>query len=367
MKMIAFHLPQFHAIKENDEWWGEGFTEWTNVRRAEPLFLGHHQPRVPLDNNYYDLLEKDVRQWQGKIAKQYGIFGFCFYHYWFDGKLLLEKPLELMLKDGEPDIPFCLSWANEPWTRTWDGKEHEVLISQNYGGKDDWHKHFEYLLNFFTDRRYIKVANKPLFLIYRLDHINNYEEMIAFWRKAAIENGFEGLHIAQIKNSFCDKDLVGVDSVVFLEPMNTINFHIPFASLDNFWRKGKVLANKTFLKTAKNPPKIFLGTKSYDYIWKHILSRNVSKNKVPIYPGAFVDWDNSPRRGKFGFMITGASPDKFEIYLRKLVEKTRREYKTDFIFINAWNEWAEGAYLEPDDKHQFGFLEAIKKVLESIE
>lgn len=366
MKVIAFHLPQFHVIKENDEWWGQGFTEWNNVRKAKPLFLGHYQPRVPLNNNYYNLLDRGVRHWQGELAKKYGIYGFCFYHYWFNGKLLLERPLELMLKDGEPNLPFCLSWANEPWTRTWDGKEHEILMPQSYGDEKDWKIHFDYLLRFFEDGRYIKINDMPLFLIYRLDQVKNYESMIAFWRKLAKEQDFKDLYIAQIMNSFFDEDLASVDSRVLLEPMNTINFHVPFHSLNSFIRKGKVLANKTVFKNSDNLPEFLLGTSKYDYIWKYILSRKAVGNTVPIFPGAFVDWDNSPRRGTSGFIITGAHPTKFKSYFGKLVEKTKNQYKTDYIFINAWNEWAEGAYLEPDNENRYGYLESIKNVLESF-
>ena len=159
-KIIAFYLPQFHRIPENDKWWGEGFTEWTNTKSSKPLFKGHDQPKEPLNDNYYNLLDKDTRKWQGELAKKYGIYAFCYYHYWFNGKLLLQKPIEKMLNQNEPNLPFCMCWANEPWSRSWDGREKEVIMPQAYGEKKQWKKHFDYLLPFFKDTRYIKVGNK---------------------------------------------------------------------------------------------------------------------------------------------------------------------------------------------------------------
>ena len=167
MKIIAFYLPQFHRVPENDKWWGEGFTEWTNTSRAKPLFVGHRQPRIPQNENYYDLLNPEVQEWQANLARKFGIFGFCYYHYWFNGKRLLEKPLETVLSTGKPDFPFCLSWANEPWTKTWEGNDKEVLMAQTYGDEADWLEHINYLLKCFKDDRYIKVDGCPQFLIYR--------------------------------------------------------------------------------------------------------------------------------------------------------------------------------------------------------
>lgn len=195
MKIIAFYLPQFHDIPENDEWWGKGFTEWVNVKKAKPMYKGHEQPRVPLNNNYYNLLDDEVKVWQAELAKQYGIYGFCYYHYWFNGKLLLEKPMSQMLSNKKIDIPFCICWANEPWTRAWVG-EKKVLITQKYGKIDDWVKHFNYLLPFFKDNRYIKNDNKPFFVIYRPEIIGCLKEMVECWDRLAKKNGFKGIDFA---------------------------------------------------------------------------------------------------------------------------------------------------------------------------
>ena len=195
MKIIAFYLPQFHDIPENDEWWGKGFTEWVNVKKAQPLYKGHEQPRIPMNENYYNLLDDNVKIWQANIAKEYGIYGFCYYHYWFGGKLLLEKPMEQMLKNPKVDIPFCISWANEPWTKAWVN-ESKVLIPQFYGGKKEWKEHFDYLLPFFKDNRYIKEDNKPLFIIYRAEVIDCLNGMLDYWTELAQQNGFSGMKYA---------------------------------------------------------------------------------------------------------------------------------------------------------------------------
>lgn len=198
MRFIAFYLPQFHTFPENDEWWGKGFTEWTNVKKAKQLFSWQYQPRKPYQDNYYDLDKefKTTMSWQIRIAKEYGLEGFCFYHYWFEnGKKLMEKPIENFLKDQELDMPFCLSWANEPWTRAWDGSSQQVIMPQAYGDKEEWMKHFEYLLSFFKDDRYIKVDEKPMFLIYRIELIPNIDEMLKLWNDLAIKAGFDGLFI----------------------------------------------------------------------------------------------------------------------------------------------------------------------------
>lgn len=208
MKIITFYLPQFHEIPENNEWWGKGFTEWVNVKKAQPLYEGHEQPRVPLNENYYNLLDPNVQVWQAKIAKEYGVYGFCYYHYWFNGKLLLEKPMENMLKNRDIDIPFCVCWANEPWTRAWVG-ETKVLIPQLYGEKREWKEHFDYLLPFFKDSRYICDDGKPLVVIYRPEVIECLNEMLDYWNELAIQEGFEGLTYAYQNIDFdlkADKD-----------------------------------------------------------------------------------------------------------------------------------------------------------------
>ncbi|HEM5166089.1 TPA: glycoside hydrolase family 99-like domain-containing protein, partial [Streptococcus suis] len=203
MRPIAFYLPQFHAIPENDEWWGEGFTEWTNMKAATPLFEGHLQPRIPLDNNYYNLLDEKTMEWQVELAKKYGLYGFCFYHYWFNGHMLLEKPMEMMLNNPNINFPYMICWANEPWTNAWkaDGNE-KTLIAQHYGREKEWKQHFEYLLQFFKDKNYIVENNKPMLLIYRPEIIECLNEMLDYWNELAIEAGFSGIDFAYQQVSY---------------------------------------------------------------------------------------------------------------------------------------------------------------------
>ena len=367
MKVIAFYLPQFHEIPENNEWWGKGFTEWVNVKKAKPLFEGHNQPRVPLNENYYNLLDGKTQKEQVEMANKYGVYGFCFYHYWFDGKLLLEKPVENFLKDKSLDTHYCICWANEHWTNAWANKEAKVLIEQRYGNEKEWKEHFDYLLKFFKDERYIKEDNKPLLVIYRPELIDCLKEMFDFWNKEAIKNGFDGVNFAYQHAGYtvspkCDESLFKY----------ALEYHPNCAQV--FMNAEK----KSFLNTAKKQIALFFekylkinireklkGNKlkhyDYDEIWKYIINMKPRNNKC--IPGAFVDWDNTPRRGYKGFVIDGANPQKFKDYFSKQIKHAKEDYKKDMIFIFSWNEWAEGGYLEPDEKNKFGYLEGIKSAL----
>ncbi len=343
LKYIAFYLPQFHTVKENDEWWGEGFTEWTNTKKALPLFDGHRQPREPLHDHYYDLTDPAAHQWQSDLLKEYNIYGLCFYHYWFCGKLLLQKPAELLLGHQEIDTRFCFSWANEPWTRNWDGRQYSVLMPQNYGDRDDWKRHFDYLLPFFRDERYIKVDGKPLFALYVADEIDGCAEMIAFWRILAAENGLPGLFIAETKRHRYEPDVAGTDACIEFEPSLTVY-------------GGYTLYNTH--QYILNTMHIF----SYDEVWNMMLTRESKYGGKEKFCGAFVDWDNSPRVGVKARVCIGADPDKFKSYLSRLTKKCIAEGNDRFIFINAWNEWAEGTFLEPDKNNGYGYLNAVKDV-----
>lgn len=344
-KVIAFYLPQFHAIPENDEWWGKGFTEWSNTKKAEPLYPGHYQPREPLNHNYYNLLDVSTLKNQAKLAREYGIYGFCIYQYWFGGKKLLEKPAELILENKDIDINFCISWANEPWTRAWDGKDKQVLMEQKYGNSDDWTAHFNYLLPFFKDERYIKIDGKPVFVIYRSNNIENVDDMVSHCNKLAIKYGFKGIYLLETLNSFQNKPVMNQsDGVIEFEPMFTMRHGLPYIT-----QFKRLLRKKLGL----------LDTMDYDYLWSRITRRHRSYTGKDRYLGAFVDWDNTARKGKNGLVVTGATPEKFGAYLKQQVSSSNQE----FIFINAWNEWAEGAYLEPDEKYKFQYLEQIKELL----
>lgn len=367
MKIIAFYLPQFHTFPENDKWWGKGFTEWTNTKKAKPLFREHNQPRTPLDENYYNLLNDDVKKWQCDLAKEYGVYGFCYYHYWFkDGKKLMEKPLEQMLKNPEIDMPFCLSWANEPWSRRWDGSENEIIMPQEYGGKEEWKKHFEYLYDFFVDERYIKINGSPLFVIYKPEIIPNLNEMLDYWNELAKQNGFKEIVFAYQYPMFYylkDKDDSRFTYGIQFEPFFS-NTDIECSVKNKKEKIQFLLKNPTIFfrriknRLCKNRPNLY----SYKSTWKRILKSKPNNDKMIL--GAFVDWDNTARRGKNATCYVGANPQRFKVYMKKLIEKDKAEYHKNMIFINAWNEWAEGTYLEPDEKNGYQYLEAIKEILQ---
>ena len=365
MKIIAFYLPQFHAIPENDEWWGEGFTEWVNVKNARPLFDGHNQPRIPLHNNYYNLLDQTTLQWQTDLANQYGIYGFCMYHYWFHGHKLLEKPVENFLNNKSLHINFCICWANENWTNAWASSERKVLIEQDYGDKDEWERHFYYLLPFFCDDRYIKEDNKPFMVILRPDIIECRQEMFACWDRLARQNGFDGMIFAsQYPGS--EQAEAQLDYCIEYQPNYAYRWSKNQAYQLAKQQKDKLMSqlNKLFrthmFSTMNYEPK--LEKRDYDILWNAILSHKPISNKC--IPGVFIDWDNTPRRGIRGSVCVGVTPEKFESYFEKLILKVKKEYKTDYIFIFSWNEWAEGGYLEPDEKNGYRYLEIIRDVLQ---
>lgn len=376
MKIIPFYLPQFHNIPENDEWWGEGFTEWTNVKSATPLYEGHVQPKVPLGGEYYNLLDDDVKIWQARIAKEHGIYGFCYYHYWFNGKLLLEKPMEQMLANKDVDIPFCICWTNEAWTKAWVGNERKVLIPQKYGDKLEWKEHFDYLLPFLKDDRYICEDGKPIIIIYRPYIIPCLEDMLNYWKELAVKAGFPGLktmciisdvHIDDTNKYDCFDNIIEWQPHMARSAKKKSSSYI-IRSLKKIRRK---IINVFEEKTGKDLNQIdFLSKKfsessmrfqSYDDIWKTILKMPpIRGNSIP---GSFVRWDNSPRYHERATIIKGETPEKFKKYLSLQIKHAKNDYKSDMMFMFAWNEWCEGGYLEPDEENGYSYLEAIKEAL----
>lgn len=370
MKIIPLYLPQFHCIPENDKWWGKGFTEWVNVRNAKPLFEGHHQPRVPLNNNYYDLSDVETLKWQCKLAKDHGIYGFCMYHYWFNGHLLLEKPMEMLLAHPEIDIKYCISWANHDWTDAWKAKDGncQTLIAHDFDDEQDWVNHFNYMLPFFKDPRYMTECNKPLMVIYVPNIIRKLNKMLDLWTKMAQEAGFDGLtYIYQSATSAIDNtwDKSRFSYGVEMNPQY----------VERVFNKRKETISPRLLKYSRLIKKIFHINRqllpshsskevrriSYDECWENILKLKPQSDKM--IPCAFTDWDNTPRHRKNGYVFDGVTPEKFKYYFGKLVEKAKTEYSSDMIFVFAWNEWAEGGYLEPDELYKHGFLEAIKQTI----
>ena len=364
MRIIAFYLPQFHEIQQNNEWWGKGFTEWVNVKKAKPLNKSHYQPRIPMNNNYYDLTDLTTLQWQQKIAKEHGIYGFCYYHYWYEGEQLLQKPAEIMLNNKSVDMPFCFSWANESWSKAWVGKPYDILIEQTYGDEESWKKHFLYLYDFFVDDRYIKIDGKPLFVIYRPNNIPKLGEMLELWQNFAKERGLPGIAFSYQQHSYDHTtDSAG----------NMFDYSIEYQPSYAF-KDCSLLKRKMTIKNIINKLNLIIYkiTKSdfersipnvydYDKLWQSIIRRRPNDEKS--IPGAFVDWDNTPRWNRKGSYCKGVSVEKFKKYFSMQLKNARENYKKDMLFIFAWNEWAESGYLEPDEKNNYGYLEAIKQAL----
>ena len=358
MKALAFYLPQYHEIPENNRFWGKGFTEWTNVKTAQPLFWGHNQPRVPLGHHYYNLLEQGVMSAQMKLAKAYGIYGFCIYHYWFCGKKLLEKPVENILNLPDKNFHYCFSWANGSWSKKWLGDQEgkTIIMRQNYGGEDDWRAHFEYLLPYFRDPRYIKKDGKPLFLIYRSMDIPRCAAMMDFMNGQARQNGLKGIFFIDTRHYVGQRDIMGFDASFEFEP---------FYSMDCYHDRYPVTAGE-IIKSWRHAP-LCCRLPIYDYrrFYRNMTERtkHYAAADKPRYLGAFVDWDNTARRKKDPTLVfAGASPKGFGAYFERQV-KNSRKLGNEFIFINAWNEWGEGTYLEPDEKNGYGYLKAVKKAI----
>lgn len=358
MKIISMYLPQFYQTVENDKWWGKGFTEWTAVKESESLFEGHNQPREPLNKNYYNLLEKKIMQWQCELMQKYGVFGMCFYHYYFkDGKKTLEKPAENLLEWKDIQMPFCFSWANESWTRTWsklndknvwiskfEDKMHNdnddgILLQQSYGTEKDWKKHFEYLLPFFKDKRYIKIDEKPLFLIYKPLSIPCLERMVDYWRKLAIENDLKGIYFVGTNI----QETGVLDALMRQEPQYTESYY----------------GTEKFLEKDKHIGKYIDGKR----LWEKIINQKISTDKKTYLCG-FVGYDDTPRRGRAGTVVSEILPKEFKENMKKMLLKSET-LGNEVIFMNAWNEWGESMYLEPDQKYQYAYLEALKSALDT--
>jgi len=347
-RVIAFHLPQFHPTPENDEWWGKGFTEWTNVAKAKPLFLGHYQPHIPADLGFYDLRLPEARHAQAELAKEYGIEGFCYYHYWLgDGRRMLERPVNDILSSGEPDFPFCLCWANHSWNSSWQGT-NTTLIEQVYPGWDDHATHFEWLLNAFNDRRYLKIDGKPIFVIYNPDDIPEVHKVMDYWRECALKAGLPGLHLIGVshRNESWDPRERGLDASV-MQALPANDGRIP----------RRYLTTKIKLALQGNKHKLTLW--DYEDIMPILLRSNVVD--WLDYPLVLPNWDNTPRAGMRGLVFHNATPELFRRHLHEAIKTVEnRKPEEAIIFLKAWNEWAEGNYVEPDQKWGRAWLEVIR-------
>ena len=360
------YLPQYHTIPENDLWWGEGYTDWKAVKNSKPLFKGHQQPRIPYCNNYYDLSEVNTIRKQAELAIKYGIYGFGIYHYWFSSEqILLDKPVQILRDNPLINIHYFFVWDNGNWKRTWSNlkfsnawaplydtgnKDSAILAELKYGGEEEWKKHFDYLLPYFKDDRYIKIDGKPLFGIFNQDNNSAVlKNIIKYWNICAIKEGFPG--------------------VVFLGKTNTsgvkiTDYEFDYEPATHGW-VGKNNVQNVFWRI-KDKIRIRMGMlKKYNYkkIWNGII-KDVD-NASDLFPSAFVDYDDSPRRGKAGSIVIGGSPDIFEKKMIELLGKSKH-YKKPYLFLTAWNEWGEGAYLEPDETNEFSYLEALKKAIDTV-
>ena len=362
MKIIALYLPQFHAFPENDRWWGKGYTEWTAVKSAKPLYKGHIQPKHPLDG-YYDLISDQPETFlrQAEYAGEYGVEGFAFYQYYFTGKTLMEKPLDILLEHPEVNIKFCLAWANETWTRAWYGLKEEILMPQEYGEEKEWRNHFLYELRFFKDERYIKIDNKPVFMIYRTFDIDCLPEMREKWDAWAREEGFDGIFWIGGKTAGAEEGRKGIlDGQYYFEPGYTLKHGLTGSRKlrYNFGTLIRSIRNR-FPWNSEKGDKILERRIPIDWIYEGITGRDYGKNE---YPGIITEWDNTPRRSYKGLVYSGASPEKFKDALCKL---NRKLDKDSFLFLNAWNEWGEGAMIEPTEEKGFAYLSVLKDLKNS--
>ncbi len=370
-RLIALYFPQLHAIPENDAWWGKGFTDWDNVKAAAPQFEGHYQPRIPLENNYYDQSKLETLLWQIDLAKKHGIYGFCHYHYWFDGKQLLETPTNLIVENKDIDFPFCLSWANETWSKRWDGRDYHILMEQTHPPiEESWKKHYDYLIKAWKDPRAIKVDGKPVFVIYRPQRIKKINDMLAYWRKLAVKDGLSGLYfIFQKQYEMPQKScLESFDAVFQFQPFEAL--YSPSFNRDSIrhsfmFKFFRILPEylQDILRGLRTSHFKSLTFHDYEAVWKQIVEIRPDK-KLTTYPGAFVDWDNTSRYKTKATIFNGASPKSFYKWFSKLVDSMpQRNLPENFIFLNAWNEWSEGTYLEPDEKYGYQYIEAVRRTL----
>jgi len=365
-RLIAFYLPQFHPIPENDEWWGKGFTEWRNVVTAKPRFRGHYQPHIPADLGFYDLRNEETRIAQAELAKAYGIYGFCYHHYWFNGKMLLERPFNEVLKSGKPNFPFCLCWANENWTRRWDGLDQEVLMTQEYEQYDAL-QHIEWLEKAFRDSRYVRIKGKPLLLIYNISSIPKVRDMVLVWKKSISEMGYPGLYVCSVRsfhNYIHDTEAIsmGFDAIVDFQPNRRSLPHRKISSIPRY--AFNVLVN-SLTEAMQLRHRVGRLPETSVFSYRKMIERSLrdlpANVHYKIFPCVTPSWDNSARK-KESAVIQNHDAALYGKWLRHSLQYVMNyEEEERIVFINAWNEWAEGCYLEPDLRNGRRFLEATAR------
>lgn len=363
-RVLAYYLPQFHPIPENDEWWGKGFTEWTNVGKAKPLFPGHYQPHVPADLGYYDLRVPETREAQAQLAREYGVEGFVYWHYWFgNGKRLLERPFNEVLASGKPDFPFALAWANETWSGAFHGlKQGRVLIEQTYPGNEDYIAHFNTVLPAFKDHRYITCEGKPIFIIYIPNQMPDMQRFIELWQDLARQSGLKGIYFIAMQRRLYSEDAVrkaldnrradGFDSIIVQ------NSWVNFTEMP-LWNR---LLRKFLYKNEKF--RLVPDLRPY----QPELFRCAMDDNENVFPSVLSNWDHTPRTGKKGIVLYGSTPEKFEKITRQIVDDVSgKPFDKRFVFVKSWNEWAEGNYLEPDLKWGHAYLDALRRAVYGID
>ena len=346
-RVLAFYLPQFHPIPENNAAWGQGFTEWTNVTKAKPMYKGHKQPKLPADLGFYDLRLAESRQAQSDLAMKYGVEAFCYWHYWFgNGKQLLERPIHEVINSGKPEISFCLGWANESWTGRWHGMDDKILAEQKYPNEQDSINHFNKVLTAFKDPRYFRVENKPLFLIYRPQNLPNPNKFIDLWQNLATDSGLDGIYFVGVYGRNNMLHDINLDGLISNSPR--------IFELNPVKKLFQKISRKSGLELL---PRIY----QYDELVRQNLDLELRPNEFPV---VIPNWDNTPRSKAKGMVIENSTPEKFESWLRKMVEKVSdKEDDKKLIFIKSWNEWAEGNYVEPDQEYGLSYLEAIQNAV----
>lgn len=361
MKVLAMFLPQYHEIAENNKWWGKGYTEWSAVKKAKSYSIEHKQPRVPLNNYYYDLSDPEAKpwKWHAKLAKEYKIDGFIIYHYWFrTGKQLLERPMEILLEHKEINIQYAICWANESWSRTWYGLEKELLMEQEYGDKDEWKNHFYYLLKFFKDSRYLKFKNKPIINIYHTYEIKKLQDMLELWNELAIKNGFEGLYVVSGNTGGgIDKREYLFDAYYNFEPNYSLIYKTNKIERLTY---GLIVKAREFYNKIANNKIVERQIDGKDFLQRML--RDDVVHHSTIFPCVFPQWDNTPRRQYKGTVFNNMNPELFKKQIKLMLTKYP---ESEFLYINAWNEWGEGAYLEPDTDNEYKYLEVIKDAFDN--
>ncbi len=345
MEVLALYLPQFHPIPENDTWWGKGFTEWTNVAKARPLYRGHAQPRLPADLGFYDLRVSETREAQADLARRYGVTGFCYWHYWFAGHRLLQRPFDEVLSSGTPDFPFCVAWANQTWSGIWHGAPDRVLIEQTYPGPEDDLEHFSYLRQAFEDPRYVRIADRPLLFVYQPGGLPDPARFVERWQKMAHDAGLGGLYLVASlgESDYASHVEDGFDAAVY--------FHLPFG------RDWATRVRERMLATG-----LARGPKRYPYSEAPVTPPSSLGGR--IFPSVYPNWDNTPRLGRRGFVAEGSTPERFGAQVHRAIEIAEANPPGEQVLvIKSWNEWAEGNYLEPDREFGLGRLKALANQL----